>query len=275
MNANRRFASSIQVIFLCLGLLSAPAWGQVTVTVSGNQAVADINVSGIQAEFSLTFEQPQNLSATALGISARVVSPTDPLLLARLPVNSLLSIPQAMPLLITVEPAAAQGLAFSNVAEVEVHTHLLPFAVDSPLRLYKARQGGQFYDITSDILPGSVRTRGHTGGFSDFLVLVDLMPSRDAAEGKYAYLEQRLLTVSDSQARLQLQADLAASRSAFVSADFVAANSAMATFEGRVRQYAGNSIANRWRAQRDLDNVAGDLLSEAGSLRFNLRRLGG
>lgn len=275
MNTMRCFATSMRPIFVGLVLFAAPAWGQVTVTVSGNEAVADINVSGIEAEFSLKFDQPQNLSAAALGISARVVSPLDPSLLARLPSNPLLSIPQAMPLLISVEPGAMQGLAFANMAEVEVHTHLLPFAVDSPLRLYKARQGGQFYDITSDILPGSVRTRGHTGGFSDFLVLIDLTAPHDAADSKYAYLEQRLLAISSSQTRQQLQTDLAASRTAFDSADYAAANAAMATFETRVRQHAGSGIANQWRALRDLDNVAGDLLGEAGSLRFNLRRLGG
>lgn len=295
MNTNRYFAYSMRTFLLGLALISASAWGQVKpadsnqpavadaklsadtmqVTVSGNQALASIDLAGVQAELSLTFEQPENLSVAALGISARLIDPLDPQLLARLPDSQMLSIPVALPLLISVEPPTAGGLAFSNVVEVEIHTHLLPFAVDSPLRLYKAPKGGRFYDITTDIRPGSVRERGRTGGFSDFLILVDLTPSRDAAEAKYDFLDQRLLSVSHSSTRSQLQADLAASRTAFAGGNYAAANTAMAGFESRVRQSAGNTIPNGWRAQRDLDNIAGDLLSEAGSLRFNLGRLGG
>ena len=68
---------------------------------------------------------------------------------------------------------------------------------------------------------------------------------------------------------------LQASRSAHEAGNQAAARGALDAFEQRVVTHAGSAIPNRWRAQRDLDNVAGDLLTEAGSLRYTLARLGG
>jgi hypothetical protein len=131
-----------------------------------------------------------------------------------------------------------------------------------------------FYDITSDVRSGSVRARGRTGGFSEFLILVDLRPRTVEADEKYAYLEQTLLGVPDAEIRKALQTDLAASRAAFDAANYSAAAALLVMFEDRVRRHAGREIPNRWRAQRDVDNVAGELLGEASSLSFTLRRVG-
>jgi hypothetical protein len=262
------------LLLVLLALFAAQASSQVSVTVKGDEARAQINLLGIGAEFSLVFDQPENLSVQSLGLGARLINPLDPALRARLP-DSRLGVPLALPLLITVNPPAARGLAFSNVVDVELHTHLLPYSIASPLRIYKARPGGPFHDITSDVLPGSVRTRGRTGGFSEFLVLVDLIPLPESAAHKYDILDESVLAVVHPALRAQLQADLAASRSAWTGGDLPAARSALDLFEKRVRSEAGVGIPNRWRAQRDLDNVAGDLLTEAGALRYVLVRLGG
>jgi hypothetical protein len=259
---------------LGLVLFSAPAWSLVLVGVRDNQAVAEINLLGTSADLTLTFDQPQNLSVGSLGLSARLVNPLDPALVARLP-DSRLGVPVGLPLLITVDPPASGGLAFRNVVDVDLHTHLLPFTVNTPLRLYRAHGGGQFYDITSDVLKGSVRTRGRTGDFSEFLILVDLIPLPESAADRYEYLQQSVLAVANSTVRTQLQADLAASESAFEAGDYAGARAALAAFETRVRNNAGITIPNRWRAARDLQNVAGDLLTEAGSLNYLLTRLGG
>jgi hypothetical protein len=245
-----------------------------TITINGNEVSASINILGIGADFALRFEQAKNLNLFSLGLSVQVINPLDPALLARLPDGDLLSIPLALPLMISVDPPAKGGLSFANAVEVELHTHLLPFAINSPLRIYKAEPGGMFYDITDDIRSGSVRARGRTGGFSDFLILVDLTPRTVAADEKYEYLEQTLLGVPDDAVRKALQTDLAASRSAFDAGNYAGARATLILFEDRVRRHAGTAIPNRWRAQRDLDNVAGELLSEASSLRFALGRIG-
>lgn len=254
--------------------LPLPLPSPLVVTINGNEVSAQIDILGIGADVALRFENAKNLNLFSLGLSAQLVNPLDPALIARLPDSGLLSIPLALPLMITVDPPAAGGLEFSNAVEFELHTHLLPFTIDSPLRIYKAEPGGMFYDITDDVRSGSVRARGRTGGFSDFLILVDLRPRTVEADERYEYLEQTLLGVPDITVRKMLQADLAASRAQFEAGNYAGARSTLVLFQDRVRRNAGLAIPNRWRAQRDLDNVAGELLSESASLRFTLGRIG-
>lgn len=256
--------------------LTADALAPVSIAISGNTAVATLSLpQGLDAELTLTFESPANLGASSLGISAEVVNPGDLALLSRLP-GPQVAIPNAFPVMITVEPPAAGGLAFSNAVSVEIHTHALPYVVASPLRLYKAPLGGRFYDITDAVNPGSVRTRGQTGGFSQFLILVDGTDAQSAASDKYAYLDARLANPAvSSAARDALAPLLAASRAAFAAGDLVTASSKLDTFRDAVRGYAGAGVPNRWRSARDLDNIAGDLLGESASLEFTLARLAG
>ena len=262
-------------LVFALALPSAPAQAQVTVSVSGNTATAGISLAGgYGADFTLTFPNAQNLSASSLGISASVVNPLDATLLARLPTGAGLSIPSAFPVMISVSPPALGGLAFTNGCAVEIHTHNLVFTQNSPFRIYKAPAGGKFYDITSDVLAGSVRTRGTTGGFSDFLIVVDTGSLDDRAEDKYDFLRARADTNSlSSGARTALLADLAASRSAYDQGNYDLARTRLDTFRGDVLAYAGNGVPNAWRAARDLDNIAGDLLAESAALQFTLTRL--
>lgn len=249
--------------------------GAVDVTIIGNRAIAQINLLAYSIELILDFESPINLNTWSLGIGASIVDPLDPAFLARLTDPLGLGVP--LPLMVSVEPPVAGGLAFSNAVSVELHTHQLEYAQNSPYRLYKAPAGGVFHDITSDVLQGSVRTRGQTGGFSDFLILSDLVPSyADDADDKYLFLAARLASGAISaKARKVLERDLAASREAYDATDYIAARYALTTFVTRVKSFAGFNVPNRWRSARDLDNVAGDLLGEAGSLDFTLRRLGG
>jgi hypothetical protein len=256
--------------------LAASVLPPATIAISGNTAVATLALpQGLDAELTLSFEAPANLSAASLGISAELVNPLDLTLLARLP-SPQLSIPTGFPVLITVEPPSAGGLSFVNAVSVELHTHALPYSVASPLRLYKAPLGGRFYDITDGVNPGSVRTRGQTGGFSQFLILVDTTDAQAAASDKYAYLDARLTDPAVSAAaRTALVALLASSRAAFSAGDFVLASARLDSFRDAVRSYAGAGVPNRWRAARDLDNIAGDLLGESASLEFTLGRLAG
>lgn len=262
---------------LALGMLfvATPAWSQVNVVINGDVAHVGINILGITADFTLAFDQPQNLSVQSLGVSVELISPFNSRLRQRMPASRRGGLQVALPLKISIEPPAKHGLQFQNVVELELHTHLLPFQLDSPLRMYKSDNGGPYYDITTDIQPGSVRVRGRSGGFSDFIIVVDLTPGDVVADDKYEFLFARIADVPHYPTRFLLNGDLAASRSAYLLGDYSAATTALNTFESRVRKNAGSLIANTWRAQRDLDNVAGDLIAEASSLRFVLGRLGG
>lgn len=270
------YLSSLRAV-LALACLSAglagPAQAGVTVTTSGNSATAVVSLPGLAStELNLSFENPQNLSAANLGISARVVSATE--LASRLPSTDLLSLPFAFPVMISVAPPALGGFRFTGAAEVEIHTHALTFTADNLFRIYKASAGGTFHDITQSVTEGSVRTAGRTGGFSDFLILIDVGAEESKAEDQYDYIAARLTNTSISTAaRNALQADLAASRTEFEQGDAETAAALLDAFDASIDDYAGNGVPNVWRSARDLDNIAGDLLSETAALRYSLSRV--
>jgi hypothetical protein len=246
----------------------------IDIQISGNRVTASISLLGLGLDVTIDFENAQNLTVPSLGLSVALINPLDPALLARLPGGGLVSVPLALPLMISIRPPVAGGLSFTNTALIELHTHLLPFAVGTPLRLFKSPDGGLFTDITEDVLPGSVRTRGRTGGFSDFLIVADLRDHAEVADDRYLFLAARLANPGIAPAtRLALETQLATSRSAFDVANYPNASAALLTFESMVRSAAGSAVPNRWRSARDLDNVAGDLLGESSSLRFTLGRL--
>src|SRR6185436_9373281 len=148
----------------------------VDLVVQSNEVHAGISFPlNVTADLSIAFEQVEGLSAESIGLSADLVSPTDPQLLSRLQ-NA--SIPGAFPVLIRIQPPAAGGLTFQGVVSIEVHTHLLPFTVNTPLRLFAASEGGRFHDITASVGMGSYRCTGRKGSFSEFLILVDLRRAR-------------------------------------------------------------------------------------------------
>ncbi|HVF36152.1 MAG TPA: DUF6689 family protein [Candidatus Saccharimonadia bacterium] len=262
---------------------SLPGVVTLAIQIGANQAVVGLDSTvlplDIDAELSLAFDGAENLCASTLGLSAALVNPLDPAFRARLPNDAL--VPLALPLVIQVEPPANASctpgggpLAFNDTVRAEIHTHLLPYASDSPLRLYKAPLGGTFRDITDGVAPGSVRTGGRTGGFSEFLIVIDLTAPAAAAVSKYDALGARLTNPAiDPAVRTALAMDLADSRSAFDVGDYPAAMFALDTFVARVRGASSAQIPDRWRAQRDLENIAGDLIGDAASLKFVIGRL--
>ncbi|HET6603824.1 MAG TPA: DUF6689 family protein [Xanthomonadaceae bacterium] len=259
---------------LVLGMIAAgSAWAGVTVTATGSSASAEISLAGgIEADLKLDFSSVSNLSVSSLGIDAQLVSVSDPALLARLPDVSLVTLSSAFPVLITVEPPAAGGLEFENTVSVQIHTENLVYSSGTRLRLFKAPLDGAFVDVTESVEPGSVRTRGRTGAFSQFLILLDLRTSTDVADGKYASLEARLADATSlaTADRLELEARLDSSLAHYVQGDYVDAIAELDAFRARVAELSGLSIANVWRAGGSLSNVAGDLAGTAASLKFTL-----
>lgn len=258
------------VWFLLLAAtIAPPAQAGVTVAVAGNTATAAIELSGVEAELILTFDAATNLTAQSLGVSAQLVNLADPTLLARLPDPSLTSLPGALPLLVTVEPPALGGLSLNNTVRAEIHTHALPYTAGSSFRLFKAPLNGAFRDITDEVAPGSVRTRGTTGGFSQFLVLADLRPTTGVIAEKFAWLRARSAALPATE-RGPIQAQLDAAESAFAQGAHADALAALDALRARVSARAGAFIPNQWTpTQRDA-NLAGDLLGGAASLKFSI-----
>lgn len=255
---------------LCLPLASAQTL-PVAVAVSGNVATVrvDLPTQPQFAEVTLTFDDASGLSAASLGVSAQLVNVSDPALLARLPDGSVDRLQAAFPLMLTIEPPAQGGLSFRRTVHVEVHTHALSYVAGSPLRLFKAPIGGSFRDITDEIAPGSIRARGTTGGFSQFLVLADLRATSDVVAAKFARLQSLVAQVPLTE-RGPLQMDADSAQAAYAQGRYADALKALDQLRERVQDRAGLAIADQWRATRDADNTAGELLASANTLDFSI-----
>jgi len=267
----------VRGLFLSLlafaALDASPARAQslpVAVDIAGNVATVRIGDPAAPiADLTLDFDDATGLTPAALGISAQAISLSDATLLARFPARSLTAIPSALPLMITVEPPKLGGLVQRRLVHIELHTHALPYTTASPLRLFKAPLGGNFRDITESVLPGSVRTRGTSPGWSQFVVVADVRPTRNVIDEKFAALRSSLAAVSAVEAG-PLRADLDACEAAVGDGRFDDAAVALDDFVARVSARAGVTIPDTWKATRDVRNVAGELLSGASTLRFSI-----
>lgn len=259
------------IVALTLVASAGFAQAQVSVAVSGNVVTADIDINGVKCDVTITFDQAIGLNAQSIGLSASLVDVTDPALLSRLPATGM-GIPAAFPLKLTIEPPDNLGLSFTGTATVEIHTHALTLVTNSPLRLLKAPLGGDFIDVTESLAAGSVRSRGRTGGFSEFVIGIDTRTHDAAAAVKFAALEAELGSPAiEESIRTELLGYFDTAQAAALNGDYLDAVAALDDFIDAVNGYQGQQIPNVWRASRDLDNVAGRMMAGARSIMFNLR----
>lgn len=245
----------------------------VSVNVSGNVATVQIGPSNQPlADLTLTFDDATGLSASSLGISAQLVSLTNPTLLSRLPDQSLVQLDPSFPLLVTIEPPTLGGLSFHRTVRVEVHTHALAYTAGSDYRLLKAPIGGNFRDITDEVAPGSVRARGTTGGFSQFLVLADLRPSADVIAAKLAWMRARVDELAAAE-QPAFDAYLDTVETSVASADYSNALATLDLLRQRAAERAGQQLRDEWRAKHDKVNQAGELIAGASTLKFSVAYL--
>lgn len=268
---------------------AAIAGDSVVVTIiDGRKAKADISLVNpggghYTAEFELEFEAQglQNLSAECLGITADVLDAAEitDIEQNRLPPldRAHQIIDPAFPVRITVEPPPACGLTFQDHYDVTLETDDLVYVPSSTYRLMKAPIGGLFHYVTGSVTQGSVRSRGRTGAFSEFIMISDTAPTYSAdCENEYTTLQARIDAAQMSPtARQALTVDLAISHAAYEARNYPDAIARLATFDQHCVEYGGPSLPNVWRSQRDLDNVEGDLVGNTDSLRFMMGRLSG
>jgi hypothetical protein len=260
----------------------AAAQGIGNLVISGNQVTAAIDLPGISADLTITFEQVVGLSGANLGLSAQLLNPLDAAysgLLARLPATGglpalpAITLPAAFPVLVRVQPPAGGGLSFSGIQSFEIHTHNLELTASCPLRLFSAPAGGAFDDITTSMGIGSYRVRGSGGGFSEFVIFADTRPVGSVVNHKFDALANLLSTYGGAiPAPLldDLTHQLQAARAYHQAGDNVNAAKAVAGFADTVRRNSGTAIPDVWRASGDLPNVAGRLRAAAGTLSFSL-----
>jgi hypothetical protein len=245
----------------------------VSVSVAGNVATAQIgSATNPLAELTLSFDDASGLTPASLGIHATLVDITDPALLSRLPDPRLIRLESALPLLVTVDAPANGGLSFRRTGRFELHTHALTYSLGSNFRVLKGPVGGAFHDTTEEIAQGSVRARSRYGGFSQFLVVTDLRQTGVVVAEKIAALRTRVASLPASeQPAFSTQLDTV--ESSVASHDYATALSAIDLLSQRAQARAGHGLLDEWRATRDTDNQAGDLLAGAATLRFSVAYL--
>lgn len=272
-----------------------PAAASVVVSVNGNVAHAQISLSNgsgtYDAEVTIAFNTPVNLDVANLNLTAELVDLGDPLFTSRLPAG--ISVDAAFPMMITVEPPdygwlfhsafdanpenGTGLLTFLNTYDIEIHTADLTYVTNSPYRLIKAPVGGQFADLTSEVLSGSVRTRGREGAFSQFMVGKDsattLIPMLLVAVQKVVALQLRIVA---SGLDAGLNGDLLAlvgQISASLLLPLLDLTGAIADLDeliATILAHAGVDIANQWDASHAVPNDAGEILGLAYTLRYTL-----
>jgi hypothetical protein len=265
MNLNRIFAS---ILLACAAALPAAA------QTSGSLSLP-LSLPGVSGLLTVAFDDVNGLTAPALGVTTRLVSPLDLSTLSRLPLSVSLAV--RFPVLVRIEPPVSGGLTFTGVTSIELKSlnlQLLGYLL--PLRLYAAPLGGGFVDITSAQADNKgYRVQGSKGGFSEFLMVVDLTPLHQVITGKLDRLDQILADNAGAipaPVATELSADVAAARAHYLGGDSAAAIDDVDRFNATVQAHGGTDIPNVWRAARDLVNVAGQLEAGGDTLRFSLEK---
>lgn len=288
----------LNTTFTLLALVLAPsAFAQtpVPLTISGNEARGHFELpGGVAGDLSISFEEVVGLNENALEVSARLVNPTDSAILSRLPGPGV-SVPEAFPVMIRIEPTVSSALTFAGVVSVSLHTHNLVLLANSPLALYSGPADGALHDITRFVGIGSYRAGGSGGGFSEFMIVADTRPLDVVIAEKFEILEstlgqdlarrseelasapgdplraaralRRFDTVEEMQRRFQQ------ARNLYGAGATVSSIAEVVGLMDYIKFSSGGSIPNVYRANDDgIDriNIAGRRRAAADTLRFSL-----
>ena len=258
-----------------LGTAPAVADTAVPLTVSGQQATAVVNLlGGLGIELEIGFEGVVGLNPGALDVSVRLVSPLDPILPRLAAAGGLL--PAALPLVIRIEPAQGSGMSFQGITTLSLHTENLVLNTLLPLSLFSSSGGEPFRDVTRSEGIGSYRVGGSTGGFSEFVIVLDQRNINTVITGKFNAITALLDTHADRIAPdtlSALQARLASARSLYNAMKKTAAAAEVGLFAEEVRAQSGTAIPDVWRANDpSVVNVAGALRGAALTLKFSISR---
>ena len=269
----RRRLCTVITSVLTLALCSLPGNAETLVpTISGNELTARIELpGGLTADLTLTFENAVGLNPGALVLSASPIIPADLSLLSRLGAG--VSIPVGFPVVVRIDPSASSALSFEGVYKLSIYTHNLTLGANSPLRLYRAPNGGAFGDMTGSLQAGSVRAGGSGPGFSEFLIAVDTRMIDSVISGKFDAVQNHLSANWSSilpTVAADLQQRLNQARAAYASGALAAAIDGVSGFADEVKKQSGSAIPNVWRANGGPVNAAGLLRSAADTLKFSL-----
>lgn len=246
-----------------------------TVNVQGNTVEVLVHLPGdISADMTLKFENAVGLTKESLGLSAELIDVNSLDFINRLPDTISITPALAFPMMITIEPEAGSGFSFSGVATVDLHTHNLEYTAGTPFRFFKAPLNGEFKDITETLGSGSLRTRGTTGKFSQFIVVADLRAPLLVVQEKFNDLQNALAEFSPQINAVTYSAllqDINDINQLISLQKYNKASNQLNAFKRRINDNRGVNIPDVWRSSRDISNVAGELIAFANTLRFSLR----
>lgn len=267
-------------VVLAATLLLQPAFisnahAQQGIHFSDNKISADVVLAnGLDLQLAITFKQAVGLNERNVKLAVRALDMNDPRIVNRLPDSFLTSAVEGFPVLISVVPAAHRGFSFSGEAEIELYTQSIQYADN--IRLFRSHDGGQFEDITTMTAAGSLRARGSTGHFSDFILLVDNRDPNVVAAAKARdlahYLYNHVFSM-ESQYGAEVQALSRNINEHVQHGRYRAAASNLNNMLRKLETSNDMTMPTVWRSAGDLENVQGELITKSRSLRFTLAQL--
>jgi hypothetical protein len=264
--------------FLLLTLLSSSSIAQTVspsaVSINGNVLQAKLQVtSTIEIDLVVEFEKSIGLSANNIEITASLIDIDSSFVTNRFNVNDLKVIP-SFPVIISISPKVNSGFGFEGLASVEIYTKSIDYNVAMPARLFRSHDNGNFEDITSMVSAGSIRARGNTGSFSDFMILLDERSNTDMIEATFSQLSQLLNQHSDKISLvlgMSIQTSINILQHALLMTDFATALELTESLISITESATGDQMSNVWRSSNDVINMQGELLTRLKTLRFSLR----
>lgn len=244
------------------------------VIVTDNKLQASITLTPtIKLDVLIQFEKSVGLTADSIAVDASLIPLNDTDVMSRIASNAVDLHPD-FPVLLSISPKGDKGFSFEGLATVEIYTKAIDYQAGMPAKIFTSHQGDDFEDITTMVSAGSLRARGNTGRFSDFIIVLDERSLKVDVETKLARIEQILLTNQSALSSIlsnQLQTAVSVLETAVALNNFDQALVLTDDLIQLVEGLTGEQIDNVWRSSNDLVNVKGDLLSTLKSLRYSLR----
>jgi predicted nucleotidyltransferase len=264
--------------FLLLTLLSNGSIAQTvsptSISINGNILQAKLQVTNsIDIDLVVEFEKSIGLSANNIEISASLIDINSSSVTNRINVDDIKAIP-SFPVVISITPRANSGFGFEGLASVEIYTKSIDYNVAMPARLFRSHDNGNFEDITSMVSAGSIRARGNTGSFSDFMILLDERSNTDMIEDTFSQFNQLFNQHSDKVSlvlAMSIQTSINSLKQALLLSDFATALELTESLISITENATGDQMSNIWRSSNDLINMQGELLTRLKTLRFSLR----
>lgn len=264
--------------FLLLTLLSSGSIAQTvsptSISINGNTLQAKLQVTSlIEIDLVVEFEKSIGLSANNIEISASLIDINSSSVTNRINVDDIKAIP-SFPVVISITPRANSGFGFEGLASVEIYTKSIDYNAAMPARLFRSHDNGNFEDITSMVSAGSIRARGNTGSFSDFMILLDERSNTDMIEDTFSQFNQLFNQHSDKVSlvlAMSIQTSINSLQQALLLSDFATALELTESLISITENATGDQMSNVWRSSNDVINMQGELLTRLKTLRFSLR----